>query len=226
MTRFLLVALVSALPMVCRAQAEEAAANRDLIEVRVSFVEFPAKVIARESVVAKTGVLPHAVVTALWVAGEGELLHTMSITTRNGLAAEIKQVEEIIYPTEFEVVPATNPKDKEGTRALPLIRPSNLETREVGYVLNVTPTLAGDSNRIAVTISCEHSRLVEWNDVGPDIDGSGFGTIEAVIEQPIFASFNTTTTVLLEEGESFVLGGAPTKDEDHAVYMILSASPI
>lgn len=224
MTRFLLVTLIAVLPSMCLAQADKVAVERGMIEVHVSFVEFPMKVIARETVLQKTGVLPHVAVTALWIAQEGDLLHTMSVITQSGLAAESKQVEEIIYPTEFEVDPALDPRDKDGARVLPIVRPTHLETREVGYVLNATPTVSPDGKHIDVTLVAEHSWMEESIDIGPNIDGSGFGSIEVEIEQPIFSSHSTTTSVRLRNGEPVVLGGLPTKDGDATRYMILSAS--
>lgn len=207
-----------------QARDNDPATEPPCVEVRVSFVRFAHKVIERETTMQNTGVLPHADVMALWKAGKGELLHTLSLVTRSGVAAEVQHVEEITYGTEYVVSPAVDPKDKTGQRVLPLLRPSNFETRKVGFILNVTPTVLEGGEHIALTLAPEHSWIEDWADVAPDLDGSAFGSVEMEIELPVIGSRNMTTSIVLKNGESQILGGGPAEDGEWVHYMVMSAS--
>jgi Flp pilus assembly secretin CpaC len=223
MTRFLLAAVFVLSVLPCPAPAQDEVPPPQ-VEVHLSVVYFPMKTIQRHPSVREHAILPHSDVDALWKAGEGEWQHALSLVTRSGVAAEVQQVQEIVYPTEYEMAPAGDPEDKAGQKVLPLMRPSEFKTRKVGYILNVTPTVSTDGQLIDVVLAPEHAELEDWADVAPDIDGSAFGSIEVDVATPIFASLNLTSHVLVRDGETVIIGGSPSKDGDGMNYMILSAS--
>lgn len=136
-------------------------------------------------------------------SGGSDLLSAPRVTTRSGLAAEIQVVREIIYPTEFEaevrdVVIGTNADGDPIQGSETIIVPSNFETREVGVILNVTPTVGPDGYTIDLTLAPEVAELVDWIQYGSGQDN---------IPQPVFASRNATTSILVWDGQTVVMGG-------------------
>jgi len=115
---------------------------------------------------------------------EARILASLTVLTIAGQQAQTEQVEEITYPTEYDY--------KDGT-----IIPGNWETRDVGGILNVTPIISKDG-LITMVLMPEVTVLSEWL----EIDGTD-------VTQPIFKTWNTTTTVHIPDGTAFVLKGAP-----------------
>lgn len=115
---------------------------------------------------------------------DARILTSLSILTLSGRQAQTEQIEEVTYATEYEY--------KEGT-----VVPGNWEVRDVGAVLNVTPTI-GEEDLITLVLMPEISVLSDWLDV----DGTD-------VTQPIFKTWNFTTTVHLPSGSCFVLKDSP-----------------
>ncbi len=156
------------------------------------------------------------IVNALSRRGGTDLLSAPRVTTRSGVNAEIQVVKEIIYPTEFETQsPSDNTFNGGGTgsqvvlAAPPLIYPSAFETRETGVILKVTPTVGPDGYTIDLVLSPEVAELVDWIQYGyiqrDPSDGSQ--TVLANIPQPVFASRNVTTSIVIWDGQTVVMGG-------------------
>jgi general secretion pathway protein D len=153
------------------------------------------------------------VIQALSVHGGSDLLSAPRVTTRSGVNAQIQVVKEIIYPTEFEVTQPTMNTDGNVTMS-PVVTPGTFETREVGVILNVTPTVGPDGYTIDLVMAPEVAELVEWIQYGSEI------TIETGIigarqqntyifnmPQPIFTSRNVTTSIVIWDGQTVVMGG-------------------
>jgi len=145
------------------------------------------------------------VLHALSVSGGSDLLSAPRITTRSGIAASIEVVQEIIYPTEFEAQTAELILGSGGNNAINVdqgagivIFPETFETREVGVILNVTPTVGPDKYTIDLTLAPEVAELVDWIQ---------YGTPPFNIPQPIFASRNATTSIVIWDGQTIVMGG-------------------
>jgi len=145
------------------------------------------------------------VLHALAVSGGSDLLSAPRITTRSGIAASIEVVQEIIYPTEFEAQTAELILGSGGNNDINVdqgagivIFPESFETREVGVILNVTPTVGPDKYTIDLTLAPEVAELVDWIQ---------YGTPPFNIPQPIFASRNATTSIVIWDGQTIVMGG-------------------
>ncbi len=115
---------------------------------------------------------------------EARILASLTVLTIPGQQAQTEQVEEVPYATEY--------KYEDGT-----IIPGNWEVRDVGAVLNVTPTV-GEGGLITLVLMPEISVLSEWL----EIDGTD-------VTQPVFKTWHTTTTVHVPDGSSFVLKDVP-----------------
>jgi len=148
---------------------------------------------------------------ALEQKGGVDLLSSPRVTTRSGVNAQIKVVEEIIYPTEYEQQSVGDLGTGFGTIISPITGaplspyayrppiPGSFETREIGVILNVTPTVGPDGYTIDLTLVPEVAEFVRWIDYGP----AGLYPIL----QPVFASRNVTTSIVLWDGQTVVMGG-------------------
>ncbi len=86
-----------------------------------------------------------------------------------------------------------------------MVTPGNWEKRSVGTILNVTPTVMGDG-RIALVLMPEVTMLVDWKN---------YGNERYPIMQPMFRTWNKTTTVILPDGSCLVLKESPLKPLVH-----------
>jgi general secretion pathway protein D len=161
------------------------------------------------------------VIQALSQKGNSDLLSAPRITTRSGVNAQIQVVTEIIYPTEFEVTEPTIASSttivSDGNAAggglvtPPTVTPGSFQTREVGVILNVTPTVGPDGYTIDLTLAPEVAELVDWLQYGSTISAGG-QTFTYNIPQPVFASRNVTTSIVVWDGQTVVMGGLIRED--------------
>jgi general secretion pathway protein D len=163
------------------------------------------------------------VLHALDQHGAADLLSAPRVTTRSGVNAQIQVVREIIYPTEFESTQPqfqTGGSSQNGSQVVtpPLVTPGSFETREVGVILNVTPTVGPDGYTIDLVLAPEVSELESWINYG-----SSFGDFTFNIPQPIFATRKVTTTIVIWDGQTVVMGGlireALTKVKDKIPFL-------
>jgi general secretion pathway protein D len=161
------------------------------------------------------------VLQALSQHGGADLLSAPRVTTRSGVNAQIQVVREIIYPTEFET---TQPQFNESGNVTtpPVVTPGSFETRETGVILNVTPTVGPDGYTIDLVMVPEVSELVDWIQYGSSISipradpvtglFSGDQTFVFNIPQPVFASRKVTTSIVIWDGQTVVMGGLIRED--------------
>ncbi len=112
------------------------------------------------------------------------IVASTAVVTISGQQAQSEDVEELVYPTEYDV--------KDGK-----IVPGNWEHRDVGAILNVTPMITEDGE-ITLVVMPELTMLSGWKKV----DGTE-------VSQPIFRTWNKTTTVRIPNGSSLLLMESP-----------------
>jgi general secretion pathway protein D len=145
------------------------------------------------------------ILQALSQHGNADLLSAPRVTTKNGVNAQIQIVKEIIYPTEFEVTQPT--VQSQGDLVTPpTVTPGSFETREVGVILNVTPAVGPDGYTIDLTMVPEVAELVDWIQYGSSITVQSQDFVFN-IPQPVFSSRNATTSIVIWDGQTVVLGG-------------------
>lgn len=134
-----------------------------------------------------------------------DLMSAPSVTTKSGQKATVEVVREFIYPTEYE--PA-----KQLGKDQPVIptTPTAFEMRPVGVRMELNPTLLEDG-KIDLTLTPEVTSFEGFMDYGKSIEkpGDASSTVlsENKIQQPIFHSLKTTTSVIMQPGQSIVFGG-------------------
>lgn len=150
---------------------------------------------------------------------KNNVLSSPRVTTVNGQRAQIKVVQEFIYPTEYEVTPATT-NSQGSVITPPVVSPGSFETRDIGIILDVTPNVGADRRTINLTIIPEVSEFVKFLDYG--VPTQSFQSTDSVggvvtpvtrtlpgypILQPLFQTRTVTTSVIVNDGETVVLGG-------------------
>ena len=146
------------------------------------------------------------VLQALSQHGGSDLLSAPRVTTRSGVNAQIQVVKEIIYPTEFDLTQPTVNSDGNVTMA-PIVTPGTFETRETGVILNVTPTVGPDGWTIDLVMAPEVAELVDWIQYGSTISMAGGDVYFFNMPQPVFTSRNVTTSIVIWDGQTVVMGG-------------------
>jgi hypothetical protein len=147
------------------------------------------------------------------------------LTTVSGNTAQVKSVEEFRYPTEFCFVPPSDTNAPAPATQPRTLVPGGFETREIGTLLNVTPTLGPDGRTINLTLVPEISTLAE---PARKIEVSYPGG-KVTVEQPRFRSQQITTTVQMWSGTTILMGVAdPVQGEDdrQITLMLLTATVV
>ncbi len=146
-----------------------------------------------------------AVLHAIEQHDQTNLLSSPKVTTLNGQEANIKIVTEYIYPTAYETTAAeynsAGVKVKDATST-----PEKFQTRDAGILLKVIPRVGMDKKMINLTIIPEVSALAEWYD---------YGTSETPYKQPFFESRKCITSIVINNGDTVVLGGLMKETTGH-----------
>ncbi len=173
-------------------------------------IKFPA--LARESEALNvtlqgvlTGTQFEAVLHALKETQHSKTLSAPRVTTLNNQRASIKVVEEFRYPTRYEVslvqFDINGDGDFEDAGETQFVNvPQDIQKRDVGILLNVTPSVGKDANTITLILAPEVSQFSKFRDLGGDVS------------VPEFTSSQLTTSIVIEDGQTVVLGGL-MKDE-------------
>jgi len=161
------------------------------------------------------------------------LLSAPSVTTQNGLKANIDIVREFPYPTSFDKPKLSNSSNIGyssgpggpgiGTPPIALVlaippTPREFETQDVGVSLEVKPTTYPDQ-RIDLNISkCQVLDFQGFINYGVPITTATNADIGAqsltvgIINQPVFNLRSMVTTLQVLDGQTAVLGGLTRED--------------
>ncbi len=131
--------------------------------------------------------------------------------TKSGVHGVAEQIEELRFPTEQSPLGGipqnfTNaPLQPAQPRILPPYPdtdvPVAFETRNVGMILEIEPTVQADGRTIAVNIVTRHTWLKRWQRVLDKPSATG-----GILEQPQFRTFQTTTSFDADSGSWRLLG--------------------
>lgn len=166
------------------------------------------------------------------------------VTTKPGQLARVEQVREFIYPTEYDppeipnetgVIPdgANRRLVGESTGLFPATpaTPTAFETRNLGKVVEVEPTVSQDNKTVNLNITADFTDFVGFINYGTPIRNARFrladGTPSTVTENrilmPVFDVTKETTNVSVWDGQTVAIGGlhqnAITDGEDKVPYL-------
>lgn len=146
-----------------------------------------------------------AVLHALEKKTKLKTLSAPKITTLNNQTASIEIVDEFVYPTRYEPTLIRQDLNSDGdfldtvegvneTRFVNV--PQGFETRDVGILLKVTPSVGSDKETITLTLKPEVSEAT----------ANAF-EFSGEVRLPKFTTRNLTTNIVVKNGDTIVLGG-------------------
>ena len=147
-----------------------------------------------------TGTQFESVLHLLEETQKSKTLSAPRVTTLNNQTATIKVVEEFRYPTRYEVslvqfdVNGDGDFDDAGETEFVNV-PQDFQKRDIGILLNVTPSVGKDRKTVTLVLAPEVSQFSQFRDLGGGV------TV------PEFTSSQLTTSVAIENGSTVVLGG-------------------
>ena len=145
-----------------------------------------------------------------------EMRACQSVLARPGTTVTGKGVVECIYPTELAVEAVDD-----GTNTVGGILPCEFQTREVGNILAVTPSLTPDGTRIVLDIVPTVVFPPEWRDY--PATSLAPGTVTA-LPAPFFPVFSLALSIDVKRGNTVALGGAllaePGKGERFQLFFV------
>jgi len=142
-----------------------------------------------------------AVLHALEETEQGKTLSAPKITTLNNQEATIEVVDEFIYPTRYEVTlvqfDVNGDGDFDDASETEFVNaPKDFITRNVGIILKVTPNVGHDGQSITLALVPEVSE-----------HAGTFFTYSGGVSIPRFTTRSLSTSVVVKDGETVVLGG-------------------
>lgn len=152
-----------------------------------------------------SGLQFEAVLHLLEESKKTKTLSAPRVTTLNNQTAQIRVVEEFNYPTRYEVsliqfdINGDGDFDDAGETEFANV-PKDFQKRDVGILLSVTPSVGRDLKTITLVLA-------------PEVSSAGaFRSLGAGVSVPDFTSSQLTTSVVIEDGQTVMMGGL-MKDE-------------
>lgn len=147
-----------------------------------------------------TGTQFESVLHLLEESKRTKTLSAPRVTALNNQTAQIRVVDEFRYPSRYEVslvqfdINGDGDFDDAGETEFVNV-PKDFQKRDVGILLNVTPSVGDDLKTITLVLAPEVSSFSQFRDLGGGV------TV------PEFTSSQLTTSVVVENGQTVVLGG-------------------
>ncbi|WP_035603323.1 Amuc_1098 family type IV pilus outer membrane protein [Haloferula sp. BvORR071] len=166
-----------------------------------------------------------------------DLMVSPTTVTRSGQQSTLASTKQFIYPTEYEppelpntvgstdfIDPVTGLITNGGTGVTPITpaTPTSFETREVGVVLDVLPTVSEDGQYVDVTLKPTVTDFDGFVNYGTPITspapsvigaiGGAFGDSQVVLTpneilMPVFSVMKAETALTIRNGATLVIGG-------------------
>jgi general secretion pathway protein D len=156
------------------------------------------------------------IINAIDRKGGANLLQAPRVTTLSGEQAQILVTREFIYPSAYtdpQVVAGTGTTGGGASAAFVGPSPSEFTTREVGVVLNVRPTVGDDEYTVSMTLTPEVVDFEGFLIYTGTAQLSGGAPVTFSISQPLFSKRTVSTSVVVWDGQTVVLGGLISEDE-------------
>jgi general secretion pathway protein D len=135
--------------------------------------------------------------------------------TQPNVQATIKVVTEYIYPTEFTVTGlqsafGNNLQVTSGA----VVEPGGFETREVGVILSVLADVSPETQLINLTMTPEVVTDPLWHNYGSIYTDANGREVRLNMEQPFFHTRSISTSILIQNEATVVMGGMITERRD------------
>ncbi|MEX2607029.1 MAG: hypothetical protein WD708_06755 [Kiritimatiellia bacterium] len=153
----------------------------------------------------------NAVLHALEISGKGRTLSVPRVTTLNNNPAKLRDGDDLLYYEEFEAQAfALVDEDNKKYTVTALIPKGTPKTAELGFTLVAVPSVGADNRSISLLLSPTISELLEfisYQEDGPREVGNSDQIRQVVVKLPRIARREVQTKVVVESGETVVMGG-------------------
>jgi len=143
--------------------------------------------------------------------GNADLLSAPRVVTQSGMEATIKVVTTYLYPTEFSVTPIQSEINDRMVVVGGLVEPQSFEQQDVGVILSVLPTVTEDGQMISLTLAPEVISEPIWKDYGSTYQAADGSSMILPMPQPFFPRRTISTSVLIYDATTIVMGGMITE---------------
>ena len=150
------------------------------------------------------------------------------VTTRSGEEAVFKNVSEYIYPTDYDVQMSSyapsgsNDWVRTGEYGFATVEPQSFTMREVGSILQVTPTMTDDGQVIDLELNTQVVAPPEWMDYGTQLPSAYGGTYALPMKQPFFPVVSPDAKLSVTPGETVLVGSGVSQgkaDETEFIFV-------
>jgi hypothetical protein len=150
------------------------------------------------------------------------------VTTRPGEEAVFKNVSEYIYPTDYDVQMSSyapsgsNDWVRTGEHGFASVEPQSFTMREVGSILQVTPTMTDDGQVVDLELNVQVIAPPEWMDYGMQLPSAYGGTYALPMKQPFFPVVSPDAKLSVTPGETVLVGSGVSQgkaDETDFVFV-------
>ncbi len=150
------------------------------------------------------------------------------VTTRQGEEAVFKNVAEYIYPTDYDVQMSSyapsgsNDWVRTGEYGFATVEPQSFTMREVGSILQVTPTMIDDGQVIDLELNTQVVAPPEWMDYGTQLPSAYGGTYALPMKQPFFPVVSHDAKLSVTLGETVLVGSGVSQgkaDETEFIFV-------
>lgn len=213
---------------------EECSEDPVMIELHARFVKvrqdtldsigasrFPGKEKGHRYDISEFKSIPAGELEQLLVARRDLIGNEMSeVSTKPGEEAVVKSVTEYIYPTDYDVQMGemqpcgSNETAKVSSCGIATVEPQSFTMREVGTILDVTPTLYDDRRIINLKINTCVVDKPEWSEYGMDLPSPNGGSYRLPMKQPFFPVRSIDTIHTLNPGGTVLAGSVVKSGRD------------
>jgi general secretion pathway protein D len=153
-------------------------------------------------------------ISALSQSAQADLLSAPKVTALSGSTAILRMVEERYFPESWEQPDITTTGGDTPTTAVKPSSPTFGEARDVGVVLEVTPTVAADGYSIDLELKPQVTIFKGYDTTfNSSIQPPGYADpVEFKYDMPIIEARTVETKVIVWDGETVVLGGLIRED--------------
>lgn len=206
--------------------------SRRLVQIEFQIIEIDNGAIRT---VGNEQVLTPSNICALITGKKARQTGTLVISTTDDQEATVKGTTEFIYPTEYALQDRSEDKANEKKVTVtvsggslfttPLLMPAGFETREVGVVFAVKPTITGEGDiQLLMSPDCVAEPL--WQTYGALESSAAGKPTNVTFRMPLFDRFTLTTSVTLHNGEAMVLGACPKRNAHNKTTAVLVCARI
>jgi general secretion pathway protein D len=158
-----------------------------------------------------------------------DLMSAPKVTTKSGVKATVKIVDEFIYPRQYD--PPQIPQSSSNTGLPPTVTPSfprDFTKQDLGVVLDAKPTIGPDGYTIDLELNPKVTDFDGFINYGSPLNAVGSNTVVTTagtlsipikqtlttntINQPVFTIREVNTFVTVWDGQTVALGGLIRED--------------